>query len=297
MQDETASSKSPPLLVPAFLFGDRTTCQRKMKAEAKKWVQRYREQGTFPEPKLVPMAPGSIAFTDESTSHFLGGGYSFMDLTTVSINPDDARQQGLHIQWRWYMLDNLRSEALWILRHDYEAYEAFPRAFETFACRYPSGALVVAITHALYNTIEAVSRRVEAVLGFWDLLDTVKYIDVFKRHPTLSEVMALHFEGHVAMWVDQPSGNIRTDLRTAIDQMRRASDDEIRVRLIKRLRELADTERDLKHRAWLKSPGVIEAGLVADENQERALYENLTTGHNGILGGFLYHLEKNYPGA
>jgi hypothetical protein len=294
MQEDTPLTDSHSLLVPAFTYGDRTTCQRKMKAEAKKWAKRYLEQGDFPEVKLIPIAPGSLVFTDEDAANFIGHGYSYSeDRNTVFIDLG-AKQQGLNVQWRWYMINKLQSEASSMLKQDRDEYDAFLRAFETHVGRYPWGALVVAIKHAMYNSIEAVSRRVEAVFRFWELLDTVKYINVFKRRLSLGEIMAFHFQDHVAMWVDQPTGNIRIDLRTAIDQMRKASEDEIRARLIKRLRELVDIERDLKHRDWLKSPGVIEAELIATENRKREWYEDLTSGHNG---GFLYNLAKMYPGT
>ncbi|MBK9266110.1 MAG: hypothetical protein IPM54_40780 [Polyangiaceae bacterium] len=90
-------------------------------------------------------------------------------------------------------------------------------SIELILCRYPWGVLSVVMKHLLFNTIPVVTRRVEALLSFWDQLDTLRYIDVWLKPMSLTDLMALRFRGEVAMWVDQPTGNIRTDLQRAID--------------------------------------------------------------------------------
>ncbi len=99
------------------------------------------------------------------------------------------------------------------------------------------------------------------------------------------------------MWVDQPTGNIRTDLQTAIDHMRHASEEEIHRRLIKRLREYVDIDKDLKNREWLKSPGVIAMGLEAERQLGQEEYDDLTGGKMSAHGGFLVLLERNHGPA
>jgi hypothetical protein len=115
----------------------------------------------------------------------------------------------------------------------------------------------------------------------------LKYVDLYQHPISLAELMVFYYHGHIAMWVDEPTGNIRTDLQVAIDQMRNASEDEIHTRLLERLRALVDIDKDLKHPEWLKSPGLIEAEVEARRRQGQELYDNLTSGQNGELGSLL----------
>jgi hypothetical protein len=98
MSDVTPSTDPNALLFPAFMYGDKTTCRRKMKAEAKKWAKYYVEGREFPEPKLIPIPGGSVVFTSESTSNWVGGGYSLNADSTVVTIDTDPKQKGLHIQ-------------------------------------------------------------------------------------------------------------------------------------------------------------------------------------------------------
>ncbi|MBK9266639.1 MAG: hypothetical protein IPM54_43490 [Polyangiaceae bacterium] len=279
------------------MYGDRTTCRRKLKAEAKKWAKCYLEGRDFPEPKLIAIAPGSVVFTDENTANWVGGGYSMnagANIVTISANP---KQQGLHIQWRAYLLETLQFETNWAAKLSREESFPFRRAFVPHVCRYPWGAISAAIITCLLNSIELTVPRIEGVLRFWEALDTLKYITFEERPIALAELMAYYFQGHIAMWVDEPTGNVRTDLQTAIDQMRRASEDEIHMRLLARLREYADTRKGLQHRAWLKSPGLIEAEVEARRRKGQEFYDNLTSGDRGELGSLLAILERDhYPG-
>jgi hypothetical protein len=263
MSDPMPSTDPNALLFPSFMYGDKTTCRRKMKAEAKKWAKCYVEGREFPEPKMVPIRPGSVVFTWESTSNWVGGGYSFSadrKGVIVSANPE---QEGRHIQWRPYLLKDLQHETEWIPKLSNPECFAFRSVFVPFVCRYAWGAISATAITCLLNSIELTVPRIEGVLRFWEALDTLKYVDSDERPLSLAQYMIENFSGLPAMWVDQPTGNIRTDLQRAIDQMRNASADEVHTRLIKRLREFVDIDKDLKHREWLKSPGVIETGLEA----------------------------------
>lgn len=303
------ATSSPPadpnaLMFPAFMYGDHASCRRKMKAEAKKWGAFYQKHGTFPEPKLIPVPPGATIFMgDQSSVALMNMGMKFdMKPQPLGTAPElfvfGERPNQNTPRWYFYLAWEFRSEVmLYYFKHRMSEPPGLDAAYEALACRYPWGALNEAITHALYNTIPTVSRRLETLLSFWDKLDTVRYFDDVRRITTLTGLIKFHFQGHIAMWVDAPTGDIRMNLRTAIEQMRRASDVEIRERLIKRLRALVDTERDLQHRDWLKEPGRIEAALEARLGINPNAYADLTTGRWGTLGGFLFVLEKDYPGT
>ena len=212
------------------------------------------------------------------------------NIVTISANP---KEEGLHLQWRAYMLDNLQCEAEWISRLGRDECVAFRRAYVPFVCRSPWGAISAATIRVL-SSIELTVPRIEAVLRYWEALDTLSYVDFDERPISLAKFMTDHFRGNVAMWVDQPTGDIRTDLATAIAEMRQASDDEVYRRLLKRLREYVDTDKDLKHPEWLKSPGVIEAELERRKNAHYEWYDCLTSGHHGEHGSLLSGLDRDY---
>ena len=171
-------------------------------------------------------------------------------------------------------------------------------AYEAFACRYPWGALSLLLEHLKYtNTIEMVSRRLERVLMSWEQLATLQYVDRYLKPMTFHQLIAFHCPGPIAMWVDAPTRKLRQDLGTAIKQMRRASDDEIRARLIRSLRRHVTIDTDLNHREWLASPGIIEAELEHTYTTDRRWYDDLTAGDHFAQGHFLAMLARKFPGG
>jgi hypothetical protein len=152
----------------------------------------------------------------------------------------------------------------------------------------------------LYNTIDAVSQRVEGVLSFWEQLDAMRYfhpITTRGKRGTLADLIAFHFRWHMAMWVDAPTGDIRQALCTTIDQMRRASEDEIHSRLIRQLRYVANENTYLQHREWLLSPGVIETALTFHAEKGWRPQNDPRAGYYGSLSSFLSQLEREHHGA
>ena len=296
MTDATASTPQNSLLFPAFMYGDKTTCRRKMKAEAKKWAKCYADGRPFPEPKLIPIPPGSVLFMDESTSNWVGGGYSTTasNAVLVSANP---KAEGLNIQWRGYLFWYLQLEIELTAKLSREVRFAFRRAFVKSVTRSAWGAISAAAINHLLNSVELTVPRIEGVLRHWDALDTLRYIDFNERPISLTQFMTYQFHGNVAMWVDHPTGELRTDLATAITQMRKASDEEVYQRLVKRLREYVDIRNDFKHPEWLKSPGVIEARLQVHRHEGQEFYDDLTSGYWPEHGSFLGGLAKDYDSS
>jgi hypothetical protein len=296
-----STTPSPELLFPAFLYGEKTPCRRKMKAEAKKWTKAYIAGREFPEPKPMPIAPGTVVFTDEGRADLVRLGYTFIPNTNrVFIDGDAAKAQELHLQWRLYLVGALKTDAMYTWQELMgqemrgEVAFAFSRAFNAFVCKYPWGAISMAASPSFLSDIAIVVPRIEGCLRHWEVLDTLKYLGAHNHAISLAEHVLFYFNGEIAMWVDEPTGDVRADLRSAMEQMRQASADEIYTRLVKRLRQCADTDDSVKHRDWLKSPGVIEMGLKKELNYRQQHYDNLTSGQDSPLGGFLVLLERNY---
>lgn len=285
------------VLFPAFMVGDRSTCRRRLKAEAKRWAKAYLAGCEFPEPTLVGIHAGSIVFTEDSTADLIGLGYNFIpDTDAVIIDGKAAKENKLHIQCRVFTLSDLEHEtgAVTAKERTFAEGETFRQAFRTFACKFAWGALGMAILMSLHNGVPATVQRIEAVLRHWETLDTLRYIDLRPTPVSFSQLMQLYFKGQIGLWVDQPTGDVRADLQTALERMRQASVDEIDKRLIGRLRELIDVDPRLKHRDWLRSPGVIEMALKQERQTGQVWYDNLTSKDNDGLGGFLFWLEHHY---
>ncbi|HRI70056.1 MAG TPA: hypothetical protein PK156_37760 [Polyangium sp.] len=291
------------LLFPAFIYGDHPSCRRKMKAEAKKWGKRYDAHGDFPEPKLIPVPPGSMIFMgaqNEIALINMGLGIETTPRPTPQITTMyefGSRPNPKQERWYFYLIDALESETAINVKVPYENRHIYDSACEGFLCRYPWGALSLAINQPLYNTIPVVSQRAEAILLFWEILDTVRYVNISSSFGNLTNLMAFYFGGHIGMWVDAPTGDVRTDLRAAIDTMRRASDDEIYTRVLQRLRHTAKTRPDLQHREWVTSPGVIEAKLEEWRTKFPKDYGDLTAGDMGSHSGFVGRLSYECPDA
>jgi hypothetical protein len=272
MSDATPPTDPNALLFPVFVYGEHATCRRKMKAEAKRWAKRYEERGDFPEPKLIPVPPGSVMILEGVEADMIAFGAGSRKLC-----------------WFFYLVDWLRMHA----NPGSPAVRAiFQPKFEAFACRYPWGALSVAIS-PWDSSIHLVTQRLEAVLSFWEKLDTLRYLRL--RQYTLTELMLFFYEATIRMWVDAPTGTVRDMLRATIERMRNASEDEIAARMMRQFYQVADTDPKLTHREWLKSPGVIEAELVRIKQTWPAMIENLKTDSMGAQSGFLSELEKKYP--
>ena len=302
-----ATSTPPPdpnaLMFPAFMYGAHADCRRKMKAEAKRWGKQYQQHGTFPEPKLIPVPPGSTIFMGNQNSvQLLNMGMKFDMSLPLGTAPKEfvfgERPNRDTPRWFFYLAEDFRSEvALYHFNQRLTEPPGVKAAYEAFACRSPWGVLNALIRHTLYNTIPTVSRRLEALLSFWEKLDSVHYLDHIRRITTLTGLVTFYCQDFVTMWVDAPTGDIRKDLATAVDQMRRPSDDEIYARLVRRLRNRVHVEKDYDHPEWLVSPGVIENGLETMRGYGQVRYDDLTAGDRHSQGSFLHSLAKKYPGG
>lgn len=272
MSASAAPTDPSALLFPAFVYGDHAVCRRKVRAEAKRWAKRYVERSEFPEPKLIPVPPGTVMICAQVEADIIAFGAG-----------------AHHPGWFFYLVDYLRMETLANGGH---SRDIFTPLFEAFACRYPWGALSIAIEQ--WNiSIPLVTQQFEAVLSFWEQLDTLRY----RRYQmyTLADLLLLFHEETIRLWVDAPTGSVKDALRAAMKQMRKASDDEIEMRMMRRLHEIADTDPQLIHREWLKSSGVLEADVANIRATDPDRYAHLQMGHS--FPSYLAKLEKKHHGG
>jgi len=263
-----------PLLFPAFLYGELSPTQRKMKAEAKKWGKRYAKSGDFPEPKLMSVPFGSIVFWNRYALEFRKSGMS------TENDPEWAKvwsAAGPNVpRWHLHHLEHFWTDIPTVERGREFRHPMF-KAYETFVQRYPWGALVIAMTQPLDNPIPVAIRRIEALLSFWEQLDTIRYVDVDFYPVSLTDFVLGLYRELVVMWVDRPTGDLRVDLRTVISAMPKASEDEIRSRALRSACWFIETWPHLKHRQWLKTPGLLERELERLRVEEPDNYADLAT--------------------
>ncbi len=277
MPDTSAPTDPNALLFPAFLYGDNATCRRLWRAEAKKWGTRFEAHGDFPEPKLIPVQPGSVIWTNDGAAEMLMLG-------------DHERRKKPH--WHFYHLKLLDAEA----SPGGPARALFDAAYEDFVRRYPWGALALIIDRRTNTTVDLVARRLEAVLSFWEQLDTLRYIDLHLKKLDLAALITFYTHEFVLAWADAPIGRpVKEVLRETMERMRNASEDEIQKRMMRRLHEVIDTDPNLKHREWLKSSGVLEADLASTRETNPDLCEYMKTGE--YVSHYLAKLDKKYPGS
>lgn len=269
-----------PLFFPEFLYGELSPTQRKMKAETKKWGKRYAKSGDFPEPKHIPVPPGSIVFLDRYAMEFMRGAVS------TENDPEWARvcmRAGRHVpRWHLHHLIHFWAE-IPLEDGSREGARALLKAYEAFVQRYPWGALIIALTRPLVKSIPVASRRIEALLSFWEPLDTIRYVDHYLRPVSLTELVRRTYEEVAVMWVDKPTGDLRIDLPMAISNMPKASEDEIRARTLRSAHWFIDTWPHLKHREWLKTPGLLEGALERIRREEPERHAMFTTMGGGAI--------------
>lgn len=275
-----------PLLFPEFLYGEQAPTRRKMKAEAKKWGRRFAKGLDFPEPKLIPVPPGAVVFWAQPAVEFMKWGVS------TENDPEwekvCALRGRLVRRWHLYHLTLFRTEIPKPEGDDYLEIRARLRAaYEAFVCQYPWGAIAIAIERPYDNTIPVAMRRIEALLSFWEPLDTIRYVSYDLYPVPLTELMRYTYRDMLAMWVDKPSGDLRVDFRTTITNIPKASEDEIRARVLRNARWIIETWPRWKHPQWLKSPGLLEGELERLRREDPDIYAELPTRGGGVLCGQL----------
>lgn len=276
MTETTPATDPNALLFPAFIYGINVTCHNETDLEAERWRKRYLEHGDLPELELIPVPPGEVMLCFDSTEDpgSLGGGFTKKS------------------RWHFYLIDFLQGQSrpgpFWGAdRNEIKRYNKF---FEAHVSRYAWGALNYVTTHPFSDSIDTLSRRIEGVLSFWEPLNTLKYAHYSIKRRSLQTLLDQNFSGHIAMWLDAPTGDARQDLRMVVDKMRRASPDETYFRLVPRLYEVAKTAQLLLKREWLLSPGVIEAAVMNTREKNQAHYTDIATGDHESHQRYLSNL-------
>jgi hypothetical protein len=218
-----------PLQLPSFLHGTFRSVQQKTKREGLRCGEQYREDGTFPAPRQQLEVPaGEVVVAHEVV--------------------DFQRERPA---WRLYMVSHVmgalapEGQSAFPVRDDYE--EFFQQA--------AWGALFFTTTHMGPVSAERTARRLQAVLRFWEPLQSARYL--FKNlgavH-TLEELMVASCGWAMDAWCPEGEASVRARLEVAAERMGKATrEDCIEIIFRQMPRALAHAGK-LKHRQVLADP-------------------------------------------
>lgn len=256
------------LVFAKFLFGSFAAVKRKVGSEADRWTRQYREHKTFPVPAEALVAPGSLVMTS--------------DISDFQRESD---------RWRVYFTRALGSAIHKALK--WRDHERVAADFEDATTRFSWGALDAAVGHLFPNSLPVVSRRLKAVLGFWEPLDTLQYIGRDAQLPlSLAELLRSHYEPLIEAWLGRPASDVRSDLGEVVARMESASAEDVRDKVTEALLDLAQTDTRIKNREALRSRARTAAMLETLEPRE---YDNLTGLYVPALNQILYGFDEMIP--
>jgi hypothetical protein len=250
---------------PKLFYGNFSALQRRVKTEAKKWADQYRSNNTFPNPVTTDIPAGTVVWLR---------------------NASDLRREIPH--WRLYfgrLLAAAINEAL-----DWQNHEEVKADFEAFTLQFSWGALDAAVEHVVPNSIANVSRRINAVLLNWESLDSLRYIDRELQPVDLTQVMSNHFTDLLDMWLEQRSGDVWSDLRSAVDVMPKNSPDKILDRVSATLLKYAQIDQRIRNPNHLRDPDWLKERIL---KLDPSTYNTLTTGYVPDLLRILYILDDS----
>jgi hypothetical protein len=217
--------------IPSFLHGTYDSVHRKALKEGRRCAGHYRTHGSFlPPGELMEVPPGEVVVTDAAV--------------------DLERERPA---WRLYMVSRMKEE----LHKTLEGKEPFQvnDAYEESARATAWGALYFAISSGAPMDAGRVALRLEAVLRFWDLLQSARYLFSAPGAPlSLDELMMATREWAMRAWSPEEGGAVRTRLRVAAERMAHATREDCIEAILRQLPLALPFARGLKHREVLARP-------------------------------------------
>ncbi|HEX8436342.1 hypothetical protein [Archangium sp.] len=226
-----SSRKPPSLQLPSFLHGLYPTVQRKAREEGLRCGHQYREAGTFPAPQqLLEVQPGEVVVTQ---------------------NVVDFQHE--RPSWRLYMVSDVMN-GLWEALDWPNTYEVDER-YEAFCRETAWGALYFAIAQGAPMSAERTAQRLQAVLRFWEPLQSVRYLfRTLEASLTLEELMEASCAWAMDAWCPEGEGSVLARLERAVERMARATREDSLEAIFREMPRALAYARDLKHRKVLADP-------------------------------------------
>jgi hypothetical protein len=258
--------QSSSLQLPSFLHGTLHSVQQKTRREGQRCGEQYRKDGSFPAPlQLVEVSPGEVVLTHEVA--------------------DFQRERPA---WRLYMVSNVKGslyEALddqnsIILRDAYEA------SFRETAW----GALYFAIEPSAPVSAERTASRLQAVLRFWEPLQSARYLfKTLGEALTLEELMVASCDWAMDAWGPVGEPSVRARLETAAQRMARATREDSIEAILRQMPRALTFARNLKHPDVVADPAFQRERLAT---LDPWLFERMSAACTSDLLGQVYAWDR-----
>lgn len=255
-----------PLQLPSFLHGAFAAVQRKTRIEGLRCAGQYRENGSFSAShELLTVAPDDVVLTHEVA--------------------DLHRERSA---WRLYMVASVMGaigDAL-----DWQDTVQVRARYEAAALETSWGALYFAVTQPGVLRPERVARRLQAVLRFWEVLQSARYL--FKTlNPvlTLDELMIAACDWAMEAWGPVGESSVRARLETATEFMARATREDSIQAILRQMPHVLDHAPQLKHRDVLADPAFLRKSL---EMLAPPAFERVSAACTADLLGQLYAWDR-----
>jgi hypothetical protein len=248
-----APEQPTSLQLPSFLHGTFRSVEQKTKREGLRCGERYREDGTFPAPRQMLEVPkGEVVVAHEVV--------------------DFQRECPA---WRLYMVSHVMGalappeQRPFPVRHDYEAF------FRETAW----GALFFATTHMGAVSAERTARRLQAVLRFWEPLQSARYLFNKLAAQTLEEVMVASCDWAMDAWCPVGDASVRARLEVAAERMARATREDCIEAIFRQMPRALAHAGKLKHRSVLADPAFQRERLATLDPPTFERVSGACTGH------------------
>lgn len=232
------------------------TVARKTSKEGRRCGEQYRKDGTFPAPReLLEVPPGEVVLTHEIA--------------------DFQRERPA---WRLYQISQAMNglyEAM-----DYQSTFQVRDAFEAFCRETAWGALYFAIAPPGPVSAERTALRLQAMLRFWEPLQSVRYLfSAPTATLSLENLMMAACDWALAAWCPLQGTAVRDRLSLAAERLARATrDDSIEV-ILRQMPHALTVARGLRYREVLSSPAFQRRRLATLSAEAFARISGACTGY------------------
>jgi hypothetical protein len=230
------------LHMPSFLHGRYSTARQKARKEGLRCYEQYLKEGSFPAPRQsLEVPPGEVVVTQ--------GVVDF---------------QHERPTWRLYLV----SEVLSGLTESLDGQRSFSArdAYEAFFLDTAWGALYFAISSVVPVSAERMAVRLQAVLRFWEPLQSVRYLfKTLDTALTLEELMSASCDWAMDAWCTVGAASVRSRLELAAERMARATREDSIEAILRQMPRALTSSRGLTHRSVVADPAFQRRRLATLE--------------------------------
>jgi hypothetical protein len=233
-----APGQSSSLQLPSFLQGTFRSVQQKTRREGLRCGEHYREEGSFPlSRQMLEVPPGEVVLAHEVV--------------------DFQRERPA---WRLYMVSQVMVALSEPPRSPFPVRNSYEALFRETAW----GALFFATMHMGPVSAERTAKRLQAVLRFWEPLESTCYLFKSPRAThSLEELMVASCDWAMDAWCPEGAASVRARLETAAERMARANREDCIEAIFREMPRALAHAGELTHRSVVANPTFQRERLTA----------------------------------